>query len=113
MAKFEPKVIFCTLKRDSYKYLCKTHTDENGNQVGERYQFSGNMTCLVKNKEDYDELIALNIFEDYNTPEEAPVSVKSETTKERKLRERAEAEADKESVEKAKSEDLKEENKNG
>ena len=105
MGNFTPKVVICNLVKDSFMYRCKaTHLNEQGSSVSNSYLFTGKpLKYLVKVKEDYNEMIKLNIFEDYVEEDGETVSQKSETTKERKLRERAEAKSNKEAVKKNKN----------
>lgn len=105
MKQFVPKPIICTQNSLTYKYTCKNiHLNGQGHPMTNTYRFNKGVPYLIKNQEDYDEIIALPIFEDYKTPEQKAESVKSETTKQRKLREKAEAKANKEAVEKAEAE---------
>ena len=106
MAEFKPKPIIFNGTTDSYKYQCKNihdvTIDKKVHKISNNYRFNRDVPYLIKNQEDYDELIANDMFDDYVEPEEKPVSAPSETSKERKLREKAEAKADKEAVKKAK-----------
>ena len=102
MKDFTPKWIVCLKNTDSYKYECKTHyekvMDGKVHTICNTYRFVGKpLRYLIKKKEDYDEMISLPIFEDYVAPSEKPVSAPSETPKQRKLREAAEAKANAES----------------
>ncbi len=94
MAKFKPKWVVCNLKSDSYKYSCKAiQTNELG-EYSNNYYFTGKpLTHLIRNKADYNELISLDIFSDYEPSGEKEESAKSETTKQRTLRKEAEAKA--------------------
>ena len=100
MKQFEPKKVICTQSSLTYKYECKNiHKNELGHSITNAYRFLKGVPYLIKNQEDYEEIIALNIFEDYVEPETIAKSVKSETTKERKLRKKAEAKRAKEIAE--------------
>ena len=100
MAKFKPKWVVCLLSRDSYSYKCNNVHKNDMGEYSNTYRFMGKpLRYLVKDKEDYNELMGLDIFEDYEAPGEIEESAKSETTKERKLREEAEAKAAIQSVE--------------
>ena len=69
--------------------------DGKTHRMANTYRFVGKpLLYLIKNEEDYNELVANPNFEEYVT-EDKGVSAPSETTKERKLREEAEANVDK------------------
>ena len=73
--EFKPKKVICLLKGDSFKYTCKNiHLDSQGHEVNNTYRFNKGVAYLVKNQEDYDELIAQDMFEAYD-PEEKEVTV--------------------------------------
>ena len=109
MKQFVPKPIICTQNSLTYRYTCKNiHLNKLGHQITNTYRFNKGVPYLIKNQEDYDEIIALPIFEDYITPEEKAESAKSETTKQRKVREKAEAKANKEAAEKSEKEKMTE-----
>ena len=84
---FKPKKIICLIKTDRFKYTCKNiHLDEQKHEINNTYRFNKGVPYLIKNKEDYDELIAIDMFEPYEE--------KKETAKEKKAREKAEKEAE-------------------
>lgn len=92
MAKFKPKWVVCNLKSDSYKYSCKAIQKNELGEYSNSYYFTGKpLTHLIRNKADYDELVSLDIFSDYEPSGEKEESAKSETTKQRTLRKEAEA----------------------
>lgn len=71
--------------------------------VTNTYRLNSGVPYLVKNKEDYEEMIESGLFNDYEVPSQAPESKPSETSKERKLREQKEAKAAKKKLEDADS----------
>ena len=97
--EFKPQKVICLLKGDSFKYTCKNiHLDSSGHEVSNTYRFNKGVAYLVKNQEDYDELILLDdMFEAYGE-EEIKIEVEKvevkETKKEKKAREKAEKEAE-------------------
>ena len=113
MPKFKPTWVVCLLRTDSFKYECKVShdvlVDGKMHKMSNTYRFTGRpLLYLIKDEEDYNEIIANPNFEDYELPEEKPVSAPSETTKQRKLRKRAEAKAAKEKAKKLKEDEKKE-----
>ena len=98
MGSFKPKWVKCVLNTDSYKYECttphKVMMDKKEHVITNTYRFTGKpLLYLIKDEDDYNEIIANPKFIDYVEPEEKPESMPSETSKERKLREQAENEA--------------------
>ena len=93
MAKFTPTWIICTkeIGRYSCKNVQEVVLDGKIHKVNNTYRLNSGVPYLIKNETDYNEMIELDIFEDYEEPEEKAVSAPSETTKEKKLREREEA----------------------
>lgn len=85
---FKPKKIICLIKTDRFKYTCKNiHLDKQEHEINNTYRFNKGVPYLIKNKEDYDELVSLDMFEDFK--EEV-----KETAKEKRDREKAEKEAE-------------------
>ena len=73
--EFKPKKVIYLLSGDRFKYTCKNiHLDSQGHEVNNTYRFNKGVAYLVKNQEDYDELIAQDMFEAYD-PEEKEVEV--------------------------------------
>ncbi len=84
---FEPKKIICLITTDRFKYTCKNiHLDPQKHEINNTYRFNKDVPYLVKNKEDYEEMLSLDMFEAYEEKIE-----KTETEKERKAREKEEA----------------------
>jgi hypothetical protein len=90
--EYKPKLVICLAKGDSFKYTCKNiHLDSSNHEVNNTYRFNRNVSYLVKNQEDYDELINHDMFEAYSEEEE--VKEVKETKKEKKAREKKEKES--------------------
>lgn len=82
---FKPKYVKCLIKTDRYKYTCKNiHLDEQGHESNTVYRFNTKMPYLVKNQEDYDELISLDMFEAHDSGEK---EVKKKSKKKEKVEE--------------------------
>lgn len=103
---FKPKEVICSAKTDSFKYTCKNvHLDEQEHEVNNTYRFNKGVPYLVKNQEDYDELVNHDMFEAYDkivVPKIVPKVTKVESSREKKAREKAEAKDIKEQEELAK-----------
>lgn len=86
--KFEPKKVICLANSDRFKYTCKNiHRDAEGHEINNTYRFNQGVPYLVKNLEDYEEMISLEMFKAFEE--------KEETAKEKKEREKAEEKAKK------------------